>query len=93
MEGLDLGQGCGCRGEIVWGLATDSGGGADSHWGTRRVRGWEAPVLPNQTWVRLPKCSKANLLTLVVVKEIRALSVKVPIQGGQVACALKARTP
>ena len=88
-----MGQGCGCRGELVWGLATDSGGGADSHWGTRRVRGWEAPVLLNQTWVRLPKCSRANLLTPVVVKESRALIVKVLIHGGQVACALKPRTP
>ena len=27
--------------------------------------GWDV----NETWVRLPKCSKANLLTRVVVKE------------------------
>ena len=30
--------GIGGRGELVWGLAVGSGGGADSHWGTRK---WE----------------------------------------------------
>ena len=38
MEGLGLVQGCACRGELVWRLAIRSGGGADSHWGTRS---WE----------------------------------------------------
>ena len=33
-----LGQGCRCRGELAWELAIDSGGGADSYWGTRK---WE----------------------------------------------------
>ena len=35
MEGLGLGQGRGCRGELVWGLAIRPGVGAVSHWGTR----------------------------------------------------------
>ena len=38
MEGLGLGQGRGCRGELVWGLAIRPGVGAVSHWGTRN---WE----------------------------------------------------
>ena len=38
MEGLGLGQGHGCRGELVWGLAIHPGGGAHSHWGTSN---WE----------------------------------------------------
>ena len=58
-----LGQGCGCRGELAWGRATDSGGRADSHWSTRRVGAWEAPVLPNQTRFHVPMRGKASLLT------------------------------
>ena len=38
MEGLGLGQGCGCQGDLVWGLAIRPGGGAHSHWGTKN---WE----------------------------------------------------
>ena len=38
MEGLGLGQGHGCRGDLVWGLAIHPGGGAHSHWGTSN---WE----------------------------------------------------
>ena len=38
MEGLGLGQGRGCRGELVWGLAICPGEGADCPWGTRN---WE----------------------------------------------------
>ena len=91
--GSGLGQGCGRRGELVWELATDSGGADDSPWGTRRAGAWETPVLPNQTWVRLAECSKASLLTLGVVKGSAALIVKVPIQGEQAACALNPRTP
>ena len=38
IEGLGLGQGCGCQGDLVWGLAIRPGGGAHSHWGTKN---WE----------------------------------------------------
>lgn len=35
---LGLGQGHGCRGDLVWGLVIHRGGRAHSHWGTRT---WE----------------------------------------------------
>ena len=51
----------GGRGELVWRLAMGSGGGADSHWGTRK---WEPgrPLLLNQIWVHMPEFNKASLL-------------------------------
>ena len=73
-------------------LQQDSGGADDSQWGTRRLGVWETPVLLIKTWVRLPDCSKASLLTPGVVKGSAALIVKVPIQGEQAACALNPRT-
>ena len=44
---LGLGQGCGCRGELVWRLVIGSGGGADSHLGTWK---WE----PERHTVSIP---------------------------------------
>ena len=41
-----MGQGCGGRGELAWGLAIGSAGGSDSHWSTRK---WE----PGKAWVGL----------------------------------------
>jgi len=46
LEGLALGQGCGGRGELAWGLAIGSAGGSDSYWSTRK---WE----PGKAWVGL----------------------------------------
>ena len=76
----------------MWGLAGGSGGGADSHWGTRK---WEpgSSVLLTQTWVHPPELNIASLLTPGCGKESEAIVMKVPIQRGRVACALYPELP
>ena len=47
----------------MWGLAMGSGGGADSHWGTRKWEPGRPPcLLLNQTWVHMPEFNKTSLL-------------------------------
>lgn len=51
------------------GLAVGSGGGADSHWGTRKWEPGRPPVLLNQTWVLIQvQCQVVKEREVIVIK-------------------------